>query len=274
MPVAPLRAVLEKLGAAEIRNRGHPQTARRRRRRTIGAAARLEATSQRSAGTGGDPGPSSGTHRCRRSRRRACGAQSGARGGARLARGNEPQRGGIPRRRSAHRSLATCLSQRRAKICRGRALVAPFDRDAEWQYVLRQASELQAHGNEFGDNQALVEAIGVYRRALTLVSRERVPLEWATTQNESWQCARDARRARERHRTARRGRRRLSRRPEGTHPRARAARLGHDPEQSRQCALDARRARERHRAPRRGRRRLSRRPEGKDPRARAARIGP
>jgi hypothetical protein len=40
------------------------------------------------------------------------------------------------------------------------ALVAPFDPDAECQYVLRQASELNDHGDEFADNQALEEAIG------------------------------------------------------------------------------------------------------------------
>jgi hypothetical protein len=43
--------------------------------------------------------------------------------------------------------------------------------DAEWQYAMRQASELAHHGNEFGDNQALEEAIGAYRRALTIDPR-------------------------------------------------------------------------------------------------------
>jgi hypothetical protein len=59
------------------------------------------------------------------------------------------------------------------------ALVAPFGPDAEWQYVLRQASELGDHGNEFGDNQALAEAIGVYRHALTVAPRGSRPLDWA-----------------------------------------------------------------------------------------------
>ena len=52
-----------------------------------------------------------------------------------------------------------------------------------------------------------------------------------------------------------------------------AARLGHDPEQSRHCACNARRARERHGAARGGGCRLSRGAEGTDPRARAARLG-
>ena len=39
------------------------------------------------------------------------------------------------------------------------------------------------HGSEFGDNQALHDAIASYRMALDLASRERVPLDWAGTQN-------------------------------------------------------------------------------------------
>src|ERR1700693_2982219 len=60
---------------------------------------------------------------------------------------------------------------------------------------------------------------------------------------QSRRCAPDARRARERHRAPRRGHRRLPRRPQGKNPRARAARLGHDPEQS-GAALRALRERE------------------------------
>ena len=60
----------------------------------------------------------------------------------------------------------------------------------------------------------------------------------------------DDRRAIWRERTARSGGVRVSRRPGGQDPRARPARLGHDPEQPRQRALDARRARGRHRAAR------------------------
>ena len=61
--------------------------------------------------------------------------------------------------------------------------------------------------------------------------------------------------------------------PQGKDPRAGAARLGHDPEQSRQRALEAWRARERHCAAGGGRRGLSRCAQGKDPRAGAARLG-
>ena len=62
-------------------------------------------------------------------------------------------------------------------------MVAQLDSDDEWFYLHQQAAELSRCGNEFGDNQALEGAIGVYRRALTLVSRERMPLDWATSQH-------------------------------------------------------------------------------------------
>jgi tetratricopeptide (TPR) repeat protein len=68
------------------------------------------------------------------------------------------------------------------KYAEAARLVAPFDHYAEWQYILREAGELRDHGDEFGDNQALVRAIGLFGRALTLVPREHVPIDWAGTQ--------------------------------------------------------------------------------------------
>jgi TIR domain len=65
----------------------------------------------------------------------------------------------------------------------------------------------------------------------------------------------------------------LSRDADGIDARARAARLGHDPEQSRRCVIEARRARERHGAAGGGGRGLSRGAEGKDARALAAGLG-
>jgi tetratricopeptide (TPR) repeat protein len=62
-------------------------------------------------------------------------------------------------------------------------LVAPFDREAEWQFLMGQASELDDLGREFGDNAALTEAIDLYRKALERVPREARPLQWAGTQN-------------------------------------------------------------------------------------------
>src|SRR5262249_18294235 len=62
-------------------------------------------------------------------------------------------------------------------------LVGSFDRDAQWRYLLKQAGALYDHGNEFGDNEALLEAIGLNHSALRFAPRERVPLDWAMTQN-------------------------------------------------------------------------------------------
>ena len=104
-------------------------------------------------------------------------------------------------------------------------------------------------------------------------TRERVPLDWATTQNNLGNALSGARGTRERHGAPRGSRRRLPRRAGGIHPRPRAARLGDDAEQPRQRAPGARGTRERHGAAGGGRRRLPRRARGIHPRARAARMG-
>ena len=80
--------------------------------------------------------------------------------------------------------------------------------------------------------------MAAYREALKERTRERVPLDWAMTQNNLGNALSMLGRARERDGEARRGGRRLSRGAEGTNARARAARLGPDPEQSGQCAFD------------------------------------
>ena len=120
---------------------------------------------------------------------------------------------------------------------------------------------------------ALERAIAAYRAALQERTRERVPLDWAMTQNNLGNALWTLGRAGERHGAAGGGGRRLPRRAGGADPRARAARLGDDPEQPRQRALDARRAGERHGAAGGGGRRLPRRAGGAHPRARAARLG-
>jgi tetratricopeptide (TPR) repeat protein len=50
-------------------------------------------------------------------------------------------------------------------------------------YFGRQATALYLQGEEFGDNSALQSAGDVWRALLILSPRERVPLQWATTQN-------------------------------------------------------------------------------------------
>jgi tetratricopeptide (TPR) repeat protein len=50
-------------------------------------------------------------------------------------------------------------------------------------YLSGQADALNRQGDERGDNNALRQAIKLYGRVLEIMTRERVPLDWATTQN-------------------------------------------------------------------------------------------
>ena len=50
-------------------------------------------------------------------------------------------------------------------------------------YLDREASALSQQGDEFGDNPALTDAIDRNRTLLKRRTRERVPLQWAMTQN-------------------------------------------------------------------------------------------
>jgi tetratricopeptide (TPR) repeat protein len=63
------------------------------------------------------------------------------------------------------------------------AEAAAFDPATAWSYMLDSAGALYAQGNEFGENQALDDAIRAYRSALDMAPRARVPLDWAATQN-------------------------------------------------------------------------------------------
>jgi len=58
-----------------------------------------------------------------------------------------------------------------------------FDAKAAWAHRVNSALALSDQGREFGDNDALREAIAAYGNALALVPRARVPLDWAGTQN-------------------------------------------------------------------------------------------
>ncbi|HNG51624.1 MAG TPA: tetratricopeptide repeat protein, partial [Plasticicumulans sp.] len=63
------------------------------------------------------------------------------------------------------------------------ALVPAEDSETRADYLHRQANALYQQGDEFGDNAALLNAIAIWRKTLELRPRERVPLDWATTQN-------------------------------------------------------------------------------------------
>jgi tetratricopeptide (TPR) repeat protein len=154
-----------------------------------------------------------------------------------------------------------------AKYAEAAALVAPFDTEQQWRFLLDQATELFKHGDEFGDNAALAEAIGVDHRCLALAPRSEQPLDWAVTQvNLGAALARLGERKSE---TARLEEAVTAYRE----ALPRAARMGQDPGESRRCARKARRAEERDDATGGGRHSLSRSLAGKYPRARAARMG-
>jgi tetratricopeptide (TPR) repeat protein len=93
------------------------------------------------------------------------------------------------------------------------------------KYLAREAGALYLQGSEYGDNGALRSAIERRTRLIDLNPRERVP----------------SGRTREGDGEARRGRHRLPRGAEGANPRACAARLGRDAEQSGQYAFQPRR---------------------------------
>ena len=61
--------------------------------------------------------------------------------------------------------------------------VPPGHEQQSLAYLDREASALYRQGDEFGDNPALAEAIDRYQGLLKQRTRERVPLQWAMTQN-------------------------------------------------------------------------------------------
>ena len=69
------------------------------------------------------------------------------------------------------------------KYAEAASLIAALDQQKQWGFVLAQANELYSQGDEFGDNAALADAANIYRNGLLLVPRSQLPLDWATTQN-------------------------------------------------------------------------------------------
>src|SRR5215470_9096716 len=61
----------------------------------------------------------------------------------------------------AYRDAAT-------KYAEAASLIAALDRRKQWEFMLAQADELQSRGDEFGDNAALAEAVDTYRASLLL----------------------------------------------------------------------------------------------------------
>ena len=197
---------------------------------------------------GGDPGES---RQCARKARRAGGRDGAAQGGCRRL--SRSLAGIYPRARAApmgqdpeqSRHCPFCLGERESGTARLDEAVNAF-REALQELTRARAPLLWARtkmyvGNAFPKRSEtgspgtarLTEAIAAFREASQEFTRERVPLDWATTQNNLGNALACARRAGERDGAAGGGRRRLSRSLAGKDPRARAARLGRDPVQSR-----------------------------------------
>ena len=54
---------------------------------------------------------------------------------------------------------------------------------ARGDYLNRYAGALREYGDKRVENTILIQAIGIYRAALAILPHERVPLDWAMTQN-------------------------------------------------------------------------------------------
>jgi uncharacterized membrane protein YccC len=62
-------------------------------------------------------------------------------------------------------------------------VLAPAEPAACWSYALNAAATLYDFGDRAGRNDALTAASLTYHRALADAPRDRVPLDWAMTQN-------------------------------------------------------------------------------------------
>jgi len=86
------------------------------------------------------------------------------------------QRGALERTRLNYRKAAEHFAEA--------ANLAPASESLKrLYYLVQQASTLYEQGDEFGDNLALVEAIGIYRDVLDERPRDHVPIGWSMIQN-------------------------------------------------------------------------------------------
>jgi tetratricopeptide (TPR) repeat protein len=63
------------------------------------------------------------------------------------------------------------------------SLIAGFDPHRQWQLLLDRAGELYSQGDQFGDNEALMQAIAADRDAVSRANRDGAPRDWARAQN-------------------------------------------------------------------------------------------
>ena len=183
-------------------------------------------------------------------------ARGGGRGLSRGAEGMDARAGSAPMGDDAD-NLGSALGARRARerdgaargggrrLSRGAEGTDARARAARWARRRQSRRCARTLGERESGTAQLEEAVAAYREALKEWTRERVPLDWAMTQNNLGNALCRLGERESGTAQARGGGRRLSRGAEGIDARARAARLGDDAEQSRQCALEPRRARER-----------------------------
>ena len=86
------------------------------------------------------------------------------------------QRGEIALTRLRYREAAAHFAAAAGRL-------PPGQEEQALAYLDQEADALYRQGEEFGDNAALVDAIARYRALLDRRPRERVPLDWAMTQN-------------------------------------------------------------------------------------------
>jgi hypothetical protein len=147
------------------------------------------------------------------------------------------QRGDVALTRLRYPDAAQRFAEAAAKVPQGHE-------DERWKYLNGEAGALYRQGDEFADNAAALSAIERYRHLAELRPRNAFPRDWGLTQNNLGAAlrllgARESGTARleeavSAHREALK-----------VFTRARAARMGRDPDESRQCTPNARRAGER-----------------------------
>jgi tetratricopeptide (TPR) repeat protein len=86
------------------------------------------------------------------------------------------QRGGIALTRLRYSEAAAHFAEAARRL-------PPGQEEQALHYLDLEAGALYHQGDEFGDKTALVDAIARYRALLDRRDRERVPLQWAMTQN-------------------------------------------------------------------------------------------
>ncbi|MDQ6869086.1 MAG: tetratricopeptide repeat protein [Pseudomonadota bacterium] len=180
--IAPLRSILVKLGEAGVKDEDIPKRLDEKADELVKLRAKVDALQQGSPGLAAiaqeaqaliDKGDLDGASRTLALRREASQTRriDASREDAEIL----ALEAGVDDLQLAYRTAA-------AKYAEAASLVAPFDTEQQWRFLLAQASELYKQGDEFGDNAALIEAIDICRRCLALAPRSERPLDWAMTQ--------------------------------------------------------------------------------------------